>query len=169
MSSRRAVLTSFVTLLLISCFFLAFFTLEREWTPYLREPESPFSDQRTLYDEAAHAPSIPAEPDLPTTLSLNTSTSGSIVRQHIVVASSFPHHFDVFLAVVWSLERVLSSLPQSRVRVFAEPFDYGFQDIVVNLGLYSGQRQGSADFLPFLRSDNGRSVNLVVLGTCEIE
>lgn len=91
----------------------------------------------------------------------------SVKRKHIAIASVFGFHFDVYMALAWTLERILDKVPDSELQVFADPFYYGFQSVVDGLGLYHGPRNNREDFIPYLR--NNPALDMVVLGTCEVE
>ena len=127
---------------------------------------SPF---RKLPSETTCAQPDPADLASPIASTDDIAPKAAFKRRNVIVASVFPHHFDVYLAVVWTLERVLSHVPGSRVRVFAEPFGYGFQSVAERLGLYSGKRSNPEEMIPFLSSEEGLSVDVVILGTCEFE
>ena len=87
-----------------------------------------------------------------------------VKRRNVVVASRFGYHFDVYMALVWTLERVTNS----SIHVFPpDGFRFGFDDVVRNLGLHSGSSSDSLD-LPQAVSNNS-AIDMVVLGTCEIE
>lgn len=95
-------------------------------------------------------------------------------RRNIVVASVFAYHFDVYLALVWTLERVLGDedvgATSGKVRVFAQPFHLGFPAIVERLGLYHGELSNPDALVPaILSSSHGSPIDMVILGTCEIE
>ncbi|KAH6914689.1 hypothetical protein BKA70DRAFT_1510095 [Coprinopsis sp. MPI-PUGE-AT-0042] len=87
------------------------------------------------------------------------------VRKNIAVASLFGAHFDVYMAVVWTLGRVMK---EGRIQVYSNgPFRFDFQTVVESIGLFEGTLKDQGDFLPELREDE--SIDLVILGTCEIE
>lgn len=91
-------------------------------------------------------------------------------RHNIAVASVFGYHFDVYMALVWTLRKVLSSDEQGVVRVFAEPFSMGFPAIIDRLGLYRGTQMSPNDLVPeVLLSSINTSIDMVILGTCEVE
>lgn len=98
---------------------------------------------------------------------MNLTTSLPVTRKHVAIASFFGYHFDVYMALAWTLERVLTKVPGSELHVFAQPFYYGFQSVVEDLGLYHGVRDDVEDFLPYVRSNP--TLDLIVLGTCEVE
>ncbi|KAH6914690.1 hypothetical protein BKA70DRAFT_1368586 [Coprinopsis sp. MPI-PUGE-AT-0042] len=69
------------------------------------------------------------------------------------------------MAVVWTLGRVMK---EGRVQVYSNgPFRFDFQTVVESIGLFEGTLKDQRDFLPELREDE--SIDLVILGTCEIE
>ena len=163
MTSRRIYLSGYAAVFLVAC--IAFFSLtfNREWTRPAAVPALEVPDQHVLYDQTSciqpsDSPVVVEVPPPP-----------PIKRRNVVVGSVFPHHFDVYMTVVWTLERVLSSIPDSQVHVFAEPFNYGFQSLVDRLGLYHGRRRGTNELVPFLSTEEGGAVDMIVLGTCEVE
>jgi hypothetical protein len=89
-------------------------------------------------------------------------------RQNIADMSGFGFHHDVYMALVWTMERVMQT---GSVEVYADtPFGYDFQSIVDQFGLYHGVFHPPQDFIPAIRNNTGDGgIDLVVLGTCEIE
>ncbi|KAF7316684.1 hypothetical protein HMN09_00401300 [Mycena chlorophos] len=90
-------------------------------------------------------------------------------RFRVAVASHFGFHFDVYMALVWTLERVMARPDmQGSVEVFAEqPFGYQFHQIVDELRLYRGGAVRSPESL--VAEIGTGEIDLVVLGTCEID
>jgi hypothetical protein len=87
-----------------------------------------------------------------------------IKRKNVVVASYFAFHIDVYMALVWTLERVT----HKAVPVYiAEPFHHGFGDLVQNIGIHNGPLRDSSQLHVHLEKDN--TIDMVVFGTCEIE
>jgi hypothetical protein len=86
-------------------------------------------------------------------------------RKNVVIASDFPFHFDVYLALAWTMHRVMSNAAQLQVYAH-QPFLYGFQDIV-HLGLHLGEIKDPKDLIPDIVGNV--DIDMVVLGTCEIE
>jgi hypothetical protein len=86
-------------------------------------------------------------------------------HQNIAVVSEFIFHFDVYLALVWSLARVMNG--SGSVQVYAHlPFYFDFQTIVDGLRLYHGTVKHPAD----LNHDiENTAIDMVVIGTCEVE
>ena len=59
-----------------------------------------------------------------------------------------------------------------QIHVFAQPFPYGFQEVVEDLHLWKhqGVRAEHDTFIDFLNSETGDGgVDLIVLGTCQYE
>ena len=105
-------------------------------------------------------------------LSANPSTLQSIAQTHrnVVVASAFGAHFDVYMAVAWTLQRIMLKEP-GNLQVYAPtPFLFNFQEVVDRYGLYKGEIKDPNDLLGDIKSgghDGG--IDLMILGTCEIE
>ena len=81
------------------------------------------------HEDAHSVHSCPSETPatLPTTL----------LHQNIAVASVFGWHFNVYLLLIWSMQRVLKG--QGNVQVYADtPFEHNFQNLSDELGLYRG-------------------------------
>jgi hypothetical protein len=84
---------------------------------------------------------------------------------NVVVASTFPHHFDVYLALVWSFERVMKG--RGSLQVYApSPFYYDFQTVVDDLGLYHGSVKNPQNLIHDIEST---AIDMIILGTCEVE
>jgi hypothetical protein len=91
--------------------------------------------------------------------------AGTTVRRNIAVASRFPFHFDVYMTVVWTLDRIMK---EGKVHVYSDgPFRFDFQTISESYGLFNGELKHQANFLDEMREDD--SIDLVILGTCEVE
>lgn len=88
-------------------------------------------------------------------------------RKHVIIASFFAFHFDVYMALAWTLKRVLGQVSGAQIDVFAAPFYYGFENIVQEYGLYDGVRREPAELVSFIQKNP--TVDVVVLGTCEID
>jgi hypothetical protein len=99
----------------------------------------------------------------------NTSSSDlvrlpPVKRHNVVVASDFGYHVDVYMALVWTLERVINK----PVPVYAgQPYHHGFSDVVKNNNLHRGPFYDTSQLDPDLAKDN--TIDMVVFGTCEIE
>jgi hypothetical protein len=88
------------------------------------------------------------------------------VHHNIAVASVYDYHFDVYLALVWTLERVIKG--HGSVQVYAAtPFAFGFQNISNELGLYRGAIKDPNDLLNDIRRNT--AIDMVIFGTCESE
>ncbi|KAJ7678981.1 hypothetical protein DFH06DRAFT_975171 [Mycena polygramma] len=93
-------------------------------------------------------------------------------RHRVAVASDFGYHFDVYMALVWTLERVMGrSETGGSVEVYAPaPFGHEFQTIVDTLQLFHGETKSSAELIDALNSNMGDGgIDMVVLGTCEVD
>ena len=105
-------------------------------------------------------------------LSANPPKLQSVVQTHknVVVASTFVAHFDVYMAVAWTLQRIMPK-ESGNLQVYAStPFLFNFQEVVNRYGLYKGGVKAPNDLLGDIKSygDNG-GIDLVILGTCEFE
>ncbi|KAF7336776.1 putative eukaryotic translation initiation factor 5 [Mycena venus] len=93
-------------------------------------------------------------------------------RHRVAVASIFGFHFDTYLPVVWTLERVMGRSPTGgTVEVYApDEFGFEFQKIVDTLGLYHGEVKHSDELIGAINSNMGDGgIDMVVLGTCEFD
>ena len=87
------------------------------------------------------------------------------VRREVVVASRFPFHFDVYMTVVWTLGRIMK---RGSVRVFSDgPFRFDFQEVVESYGLFNGTFGHQRDLMEEMGKNE--KIDLVILGTCEVE
>jgi hypothetical protein len=87
-------------------------------------------------------------------------------RTNIVVASWFGYHFEVYFALAWTLQRVMSRNVQ--LRIYGDlPFPFGFHSVIDNLGLYRGEIKDSNNLLDDLTKNV--DIDMLILGTCEIE
>ncbi|KAG6919187.1 hypothetical protein DXG01_008485 [Tephrocybe rancida] len=102
---------------------------------------------------------------------LGVNASNLQKRQRVAVASSFGFHHDVYMTVAWSLARAMNRSSTGTVEVYADvPFNYNFQKVVDELGLYRHEYRHPDELLPALRNDvDQNSIDLVILGTCEID
>lgn len=92
----------------------------------------------------------------------------TFVHSNIAVASNFGYHFDVYLPLVWSIQRALKG--RGHVQVYAStPFGFNFQNVSQELGLYHGHVREPKDLINDIRSSPEGGIDMVVLGTCEIE
>ncbi|KAJ7455257.1 hypothetical protein B0H11DRAFT_2067394 [Mycena galericulata] len=93
-------------------------------------------------------------------------------RNHVAVASTFGFHHDVYMAVVWTLQRVMDrSSAGGSVEVYApQPFGFEFQTIVDTLQLYRGEVKNPDDLIDDINRNTGDGgIDMVVLGTCEFD
>ena len=99
------------------------------------------------------------------------------VHRHVAVASVVGWHFEIYMSIVGILEKELSASASGGVRVYRpEPFGYGFEKIVNELGLYHGHSSDIETFFSDIDStalypeDEGSPmIDLIFLGTCESE
>lgn len=108
-------------------------------------------------------------------ISITTQTSQSLNlqsiperRKNVVIASSFGYHFDVYLAVAWTLKRVMR---ESSLRLYTPwPYYFDFQKIVDGYGLYNGEYDSHENLMRDVRANGGDGgIDLIIFGTCEIE
>jgi hypothetical protein len=92
-------------------------------------------------------------------------------RHRVAVASTFGFHFDVYMALVWTLQRVMDRSQTGSVEIYTPaPFNFEFQTIVDNLQLYRGETKTSDELIEAINSNMGDGgIDMVVLGTCEFE
>jgi hypothetical protein len=90
-------------------------------------------------------------------------------HQNIAVASTFGFHHDVYMALVWTLGKVLQNT--GTIDVFAPfPFGFDFGTIVKDLNLYNGTIHDPKTLIRRLSQPEGEAwIDMVVLGTCEVE
>lgn len=96
-------------------------------------------------------------------------------RGNVAVASNFGPHLDVYMALTKSLGDVMDGYHDGHdytIHVFAQDFGFGFQDIVDELHLWKhrGVRGNFEELFDHLNANTGDGgIDLVVLGTCEVE
>jgi hypothetical protein len=103
------------------------------------------------------------------TVANNFTALGPVKRKNIAISSVFGFHFDVYMALAWTLDSVRAKTTGIRLRVFADTFQHGFEDVARELGIYRSERYAADQLLPALRSADGDAIDLLILGTCEIE
>ncbi|KAF7974649.1 hypothetical protein HWV62_11526 [Athelia sp. TMB] len=88
-------------------------------------------------------------------------------HRHIAIATSFGFHFDVWLPVAWTLQRLLRGVEGTLVQVYAEtPFAHGFGEISDQLGLYHGTVKDYETIIADLRANEGDGeIDMVILPT----
>ncbi|PBK75884.1 hypothetical protein ARMSODRAFT_950233 [Armillaria solidipes] len=118
---------------------------------------------------SAHEQTCPSTiPKLSEAVALEIATS----RHHIAIASTFGFHHDVYMALAWTVGRVLErSVAGGSLQVYApSPFGFDFQTVVDDLDLYHGKIHNPDDLIRDLRSTGTETVyDIVILGTCEID
>lgn len=89
-------------------------------------------------------------------------------RMNVAIASSFGFHFDVYMTVAWTLQRVMK---EGKVQVYSPgAFGYDFQSIVEKYGLYKGTYKEYTALVEDVIDGNGDGgIDLIVFGTCELE
>lgn len=134
------------------------FALSSLWIFYELFADRPFSRLRFVMGDEVPPANLPKLQSIAQT------------HKNVVVASTFGAHFDVYMAVVWTLQRIMLKEP-GNLQVYAQtPFGYKFQEVVDRYGLYKGEVKDPNHLLGDIKSggDNG-IIDLVILGTCEVE
>ena len=103
-----------------------------------------------------------------------THTSpATLRRRNVTFATSFVYHGDVYMTLAKSMGDVMDvEEAPTQISIFAQPFPFGFQEIVEDYGLWKhqGVRAEHEKFVDFLNAETGDgAVDLVVLGTCQYE
>ncbi|KAJ8519067.1 hypothetical protein ONZ45_g3952 [Pleurotus djamor] len=114
-----------------------------------------------------HDNSCSATTGLPADVALATQP---IRHRNIAIASTFGFHHDVYLALAWTMERVMNK--HGKLQVYANlPFAYAFQDIVDQLGLYHGEVKPTPELIPAMKElgGDGGGIDMLILGTCEVD
>ena len=95
--------------------------------------------------------------------------STPVKRHNVVVASHFGYHFDVYMALTWTLERVTKN--PVTVYVTEQPFHHRYNEFLDNSGLHRGPILSLRDLFHDLTTvpANGRMIDMVIFGTCEVE
>lgn len=90
-------------------------------------------------------------------------------HKRIAIASGFGFHHDVYLALAWTLERVMKD--RGQIGVYARtPLHFEFEKVVQQLGLYRGVIKDPQQlFLDLADRGLDDAIDMVILGTCEIE
>lgn len=91
------------------------------------------------------------------------------LKGKIAVASMFGYHFDVYLSLVWTLERLVKQ--GTSIQVYTpEPYHFNFEEIVDGFGLYDGSIKDVKTLVHDLSHGEGDdAIRLLILGTCEVE
>ncbi|KAL6300681.1 hypothetical protein BKA93DRAFT_739936 [Sparassis latifolia] len=92
----------------------------------------------------------------------------------IAVASGYQHHFEVYLTLVSTLERVFGKLGArgagASVSVYSPPYGYRFQEVADEIGLHHGAHYPIERLVPDLSDVTGDgAIDMVVFGTCELD
>lgn len=91
-------------------------------------------------------------------------------RRNVAVASKFGYHFDVYMALAWTFERVMQEASGQILVYASQPFYFNFDSIVNDLGLYHGEISHHDNLIRDLNhSPVEGGIDMVVLGTCETE
>ncbi|EKM59533.1 uncharacterized protein PHACADRAFT_250101 [Phanerochaete carnosa HHB-10118-sp] len=164
LATRRSVVWAcpFFLVLLVVC---TTFVIDIEWNQLI--PASPSSvaldgEYCLRLSDSRHDIAV-----IEAQVSTQETTTTLIKRKHVLVASFFGFHFDVYMTLAWTLKRVLMQVPQAQIELFAAPFYYGFEAVVGEYGLYDGVRRDPEELLSYIQSNT--TVDTVVLGTCEID
>ena len=94
-----------------------------------------------------------------------------LVHKNVVVASAFPWHYDIYMPVAWTLGQIMLK-DQGTLQVYAPmPFAFGYQEVMDQYGVYEGEIKSDNDLLRDIGKSGGNNggIDLVILGTCEIE
>ena len=98
----------------------------------------------------------------------NTANENYLKYTNIAIASGFGAHFDVYMTVAWTIQRMKE--PVDLVVYTRLPFQHDFQRIIDNYGIYNGPFKPLSDFLPDVKNNTGEgAIDMIILGTCEIE
>lgn len=163
--SRRTVLTGYIALLLLVVLSCISYTFNAGWIPLFSSdwPSSPIiADFNACSWQSSREQQVDA---------VLTGLRHQIPpkRSNIAIASVFNYHFDVYMALAWTLQRIQSRTPGLRLQVFADTFHYGFEETIDALDIYHGERRGADLLLDSLRQADEDIIDLLILGTCEIE
>ncbi|KAJ7312333.1 hypothetical protein DFH08DRAFT_897285 [Mycena albidolilacea] len=100
-------------------------------------------------------------------------THPSIQKRHrVAVATTYGVHMDVYMSLVWTLQRVMDrSQTGGTVEVYAPfPFIFDFRTVVETLRLYRGEVKKPDALIDAINHNMGAGgIDMVVLGTCEID
>ncbi|KAG5219809.1 Translation initiation factor component [Salix suchowensis] len=114
--------------------FASHLTPSANWVPEARE-EHVSRSRIWPIQLAAEAVSPSPAPNVSTP---RQTLTPAVRRKNVAIASTFGFHHDVFLALAWTMKRVLGPT-DGAVQVYARtPYAFGFQEIVDELGLYKG-------------------------------
>ncbi|KZP07911.1 hypothetical protein FIBSPDRAFT_272137 [Athelia psychrophila] len=97
--------------------------------------------------------------------------SYSFKHRNIAIATTFGYHFDVWLPVAWTLQRIMRGVEGGAVQVYAQtPFAHGFGEISDNLGLYRGSIKDYEAIIADLRANEGDGgIDMVIFPTSIID
>lgn len=90
-------------------------------------------------------------------------------RHNVAIASYFGYHFDVYMALAWTFQRIIPRAPDLRLRIFTTDFRFGFDDIIAGLQLNDVERHANSELLDSLRRTDADVIDMLILGTCEFE
>lgn len=101
----------------------------------------------------------------------STNHSDSFKHRNIAIATCFVLHFDVWLPVAWTLQRVMQGIENSKVQAYAQtPFAHDFGAISDQLGLYQGSVKDYQAIIADLRANEGDGgIDMVILATAVFE
>ncbi|KZP29682.1 hypothetical protein FIBSPDRAFT_815775 [Athelia psychrophila] len=90
-------------------------------------------------------------------------------HRNVAFSTTFVLHFDVWLAVTWTLQRVwkLQGVEGGSMQAYAQtPYAHGFQEISDQLGLYYGSVKDYQAIIADLKANEGDGgIDMVILGT----
>jgi hypothetical protein len=99
--------------------------------------------------------------------SFSSSTTSTHKRKNIIMASRFPYHQDVYLALVKMLERAVKGDGGSIEVYCPTPLNYNFSGVVEEFGLYHGTIKDPMNVTEVVAAN--WDIDMVILGTCEVE
>lgn len=99
------------------------------------------------------------------------SSTASFKHRNIAIATSFVLHFDVWLPLAWTLERVTQGVEGSSIQAYAQtPFAHGFAQISDELGLYHGTVKDYQAIIADLQANEGDGgIDMIILPTSLFE
>lgn len=92
----------------------------------------------------------------------------------MAVATNFGAHFEAYVPVAWTLERLLRPLGGT-VQMYPGSLGHQYDRIINYTGMYHGSYQSPTMLEADLNSttlfpdDKGAMIDLIVFGTCELE
>ncbi|KAG8886423.1 hypothetical protein FRB98_001284 [Tulasnella sp. 332] len=105
------------------------------------------------------------------------------LRRHVVIATDFPPHFEVYMVIAWTMSKLLTGRMES-VHVYTDSLGFNYPESVRHSGMFNltagGSRQGlkaagtlvkdvASNTLFDDDGDVGGQIDMVILATCEID